>query len=59
MWKKLYDFDHYVDEVLEDSDFDIIPKPIRYTFMLLIFTTSSAGVIFAVFFDDHSDLYPT
>lgn len=57
MWKKLYDFDEYVDEMLDDSDFDIIPKPIRYTFMFLLVSTSSAGIIFALFFDDYSDLY--
>lgn len=56
LWKKLYDFDAYIDDLLEDSDFDVIPKPIRYTFMLFFVSTSSAGVIFALFFDDHQDI---
>ena len=51
-WKKVYDVDGWVDEQLEDSDFDIIPKPIRYSFLIFVAFTSFGGIIFVTFFDD-------
>ena len=55
-WKRLCDVDQWVDGLLEGSDFDVIPKPIRYTFLLFVIVSLTASVVFVAFFDDHSDL---
>ena len=59
LWKKLYDFDAWVDDYIEGSDFDIIPKTIRYTFIFLVASTSTASVIYVAFFDDQADMKET
>jgi len=51
-WRKIYEWDEDFDNAIEDTDFDIIPKWIRYLFLLTVISTSSAGMIFVVFFDE-------